>query len=147
MSHLSSSNTGVLSELLERVRSAIKSLNVGNVLINVIEALLLRGGTEENGSISSLDGVLLDWWLVVLGGLNNLNITNREGLEQRLIQGLSLWSFASSRPVGLRSRLSWWWGWWGISWNLLILSHGSIIFRFLRLLFLSKASLGKQMRS
>ena len=138
---MGSSNTGVLGELLERIRGAVKSLDVGDVLIDIVEALLLGGGTEENGGISSLNGVLLNWWLVVLGSLHNFNVSNGERLEQRLVQGLSLWGFAGSRPVNLGRFLSWGWGWWSISWNFFLLSDGSIILGFLRLLLLSKASL------
>ena len=58
-------NTTVLGEKIERLRVIIKSLEVNEVLVNGIKGLLFGGSGEKNASISSLNGVLNNWRLVI----------------------------------------------------------------------------------
>jgi hypothetical protein len=62
--------------LLERFTVLEKGLNVNDIFINIVERSLSGSGGEKNLSVSSRDGVILEWWLVVVSGLNLLNITN-----------------------------------------------------------------------
>ena len=54
----------------------VELLNIKNVLINTEEASSLGCGGEKDGGISSTDGVINKWWLVILSGLDLLNVTN-----------------------------------------------------------------------
>jgi hypothetical protein len=101
LEHFGLANTSVLGEALEGVGSLIQSLDVGDVLVDIIEALLLGGCAEKDAGISSLNGVLLNWWLVILGGLHDLNVSNGERLEEALVKNLVLLSNRSSREVNL----------------------------------------------
>lgn len=69
MLDLDRANTSILSEEVEGLRIVVKSLEVDEVLIDGEEGLLLRGGSEKNASISSLNGVLDDWGLVIWGAV------------------------------------------------------------------------------
>ena len=70
---------------------------------------MLRSRSEENGGISSLNSVVLSWWLVIWGRLNLLNITNGESLEEILANSLLLGGLIGSREIGLS--LNWLWDW------------------------------------
>ena len=72
----------VLGEKLETLRVVVEALDVGHILVDGVEGFLLGGGGEENGGISSLDGVLLGWGLVVWGRVDLLNVSNGESREQ-----------------------------------------------------------------
>jgi len=52
-------DTSVLGEKLETLGVIIEALDIGHIFVDGEEGFLLGGGGEENGGISSLDGVLL----------------------------------------------------------------------------------------
>ena len=54
----------------------VKLLNIKNVFIDVEKAFSLGCSGEKDGGISSTDGVINKWWLVIFSGLNLLNVTN-----------------------------------------------------------------------
>jgi hypothetical protein len=62
--------------LLERFTVFEKSLDVNDIFVNIEKGSLGRGSSEKNFSISSGNGIILEWWLVTFGRLNLLNITN-----------------------------------------------------------------------
>jgi len=75
--NLSSTNTSVLGEVLERFGVIVERIDVADILIDGVEGLTLGSRGEEHGGISALDGVLLTRRLVAWGALNLLNVTNR----------------------------------------------------------------------
>jgi len=94
-------NTSVLGEEVESLRVVIECLNIGEVFINGIEGLLLRGSGEENTGISSLDGILGNWGLVIWGTVDLLDASDTESTKQIL---LDVWSWlrgTSTREVYL----------------------------------------------
>jgi hypothetical protein len=68
--------------LLERFTVFVKSLNVNDIFINIEKGSLSRSSSEKNFSISSRNGIILEWWLVIISRLNLLNITNRESTKE-----------------------------------------------------------------
>jgi len=100
-------NTSVLGEEVESLRVVIECLNIGEVFINGIEGLLLRGSGEENTGISSLDGILGNWGLVIWGTVDLLDASDTESTKQIL---LDVWSWlrgTGTREVYLLSGWSW----------------------------------------
>jgi hypothetical protein len=100
-------NTSVLGEEVESLRVVIECLNIGEVFINGIEGLLLRGSGEENTGISSLDGILGNWGFVIWGTVDLLDASDTESTKQIL---LDVWSWlrgTGTREVYLLSGWSW----------------------------------------
>jgi len=86
-------NACVLRELLERLRVLVQLLEVGEVLVDRVQSLLLRGGREEHSGVPALNSVVLGGGLVVGGRLNLLHVSNVEASEEGLVDlllGLSL---------------------------------------------------------
>ena len=100
-------NTSVLGEEVESLRVIIECLNIGEVFINGKEGLLLRCSGEENTGISSLDGILGNWRLVIWGTVDLLDGSDTESTKQIL---LDVWSWL--RGTGTREVwLLFGWGW------------------------------------
>ena len=100
-------NTSVLGEEVESLRVVIECLNIGEVFINGIEGLLLRGSGEENTGISSLDGILGNWGLVIWSTVDLLDASDTESTKQIL---LDVWSWlrgTGTREVYLLFGWSW----------------------------------------
>lgn len=141
-------DTSVLSEELERLGVIIQSFDVGDVFVDGVESLSLRSTGEEDGSVSTLDGVLLGRRLVVWGRLDLLNVTCAKRSEERLINLLVLRSSLGSREIWL----GWLWGWfrgWLSNWlfngciffSSFVFSDGLLRVLSLSALLLSKVSL------
>ena len=80
--NLSRSNTSVLSEELEGFRVLVQKLDIFHVFVNFVKSFLSGGAAEKNTSISSLNCVLNRWGQVIWSGVNHLDVSNGEWLEQ-----------------------------------------------------------------
>ena len=68
----------VLGEQSEIFRVLVEFGKVDHVFVDLEESGVLGSGGEKNTGIASFDGVLLAGRLVVGGGVNNLDVANRE---------------------------------------------------------------------
>ena len=82
LSDLLDTDTSILGEQLEGLGVGVEFTEESHVFVDIIKSGLLRGGCEEHGSIAPWDGVFLGGGLVVRGGLNFLDITEGESVEE-----------------------------------------------------------------
>jgi hypothetical protein len=117
LAHLSFTNTSVLCELLERFTVFEKSLDVNDIFVNIEKGSLGRGSSEKNFSISSGNGIILEWWLVTFGRLNLLNITNWESSEEWFVNGISSLDLSGTSKVSWKLFSFWWWWRSSLNWS------------------------------
>ena len=77
-------DAAVLGEQVKGLRVVIKSLQVNKILVDGVEGLLLRSSGEKDTGVSSLDRVLIDWWLVVRCAIHLLDGSDGELAKQIL---------------------------------------------------------------
>ena len=76
----------ILGEQTELLAVSVDLLHEAQVLVHVVQIAVLRSCGEKHARVAALNGVLLGGWLVIWGRFNNLDVSDREGLEEGSVE-------------------------------------------------------------
>ena len=90
-------NTAILGKEAEHLRVLVDSLQEAHVLEALEKIIVLRSSGEKDTSVAASNSILLVRRLVVVGRVNPLDVTNSEGCEEGVFNGIHV----GDRSIGL----------------------------------------------
>lgn len=107
-----STNSSILCKKIEWLWMFIESLNVYHVFIDCIQWFLLWSCWEKNTCISTFNGILVYWCLIIRSTIYYVDISYGEWLKKLRAYSLRFLWFTSSRKISsFFNNWDWFWSW------------------------------------